>query len=145
MALGKKDSSSEATNGSSSTFSGGDKVAAFLGPGSKVVGKLTFTGPVELDGYIEGEIQSEKSLTIGEAAVVNAKVVGTEVVVRGTVNGDITASRKLSLKAPAKVVGNINSKNLSIEEGVTFEGKCSMNGSVGASSSDSSSSKVGAV
>ena len=104
----------------------GDKIEAFLGKGSKVVGALNFTGPVELDGYVEGEIAAQDRLTIGEAAVIHAKVTGGEVVVKGTVNGDIFASKRLSLKRPARVVGNISTANLSIEEGVIFEGKSSM-------------------
>lgn len=122
-------SSSSSGFGSSGLGSGSDKVEAFLGKGSKVVGNLTFTGPVELDGYIEGEILSQDRLVIGEAAVINARISGAEVLVKGTVNGDISASKRLSLKRPARVVGNISTTNLSIEEGVVFEGKSSMGGS----------------
>ena len=102
------------------------KVEAFLGKGSRVVGSLTFSGPVEIDGYIEGEISAQDKLIIGESAVINGKLNGPEVVVRGSVTGDIFATKKLALRRPAKVVGNITSSSISIEEGVIFEGKCSM-------------------
>lgn len=105
------------------------KAEAFLGKGTKVVGSLSFTGAVEIDGFVEGEINAQEKLTLGEAAVVNAKVTGTEILVRGTVNGDINASKLLILKRPAKIIGNISSANLSIEEGVIFEGRCTMGGS----------------
>ena len=101
---------------------------AFLGKGSKVVGTLTFTGPVELDGQVEGEISSQDKLTVGESAVITAKVSGSEIIIRGTVSGDISASKKLILKKPARITGNITTSNLMIEEGVVFEGKCSMTG-----------------
>lgn len=117
------------SNSSIMTSGSGERVEAFLGKGSKVVGNLTFTGPVELDGYVEGEIVAQDRLIIGEAAVINAKISGGEILVKGTVNGDITASKRLSFKRPAKVVGNITTTNLSIEEGVIFEGKSSMGGS----------------
>lgn len=112
--------------GGLSTVPSQGQVEAFLGRGSRVVGNLQFTGPVELDGQVEGEITAKDKLTIGEAAVISAKVSGAEIVVKGTVNGDIFASKRLSLRRPAKVTGNIVSSNLSIEEGVVFEGKCSM-------------------
>jgi cytoskeletal protein CcmA (bactofilin family) len=99
---------------------------AFLGKGTKVVGTLNFTGSAEIDCQVEGEINAKELLTIAEAAIINGKINGVEVVIRGTVNGDIIASKKLSLRRPAKVVGNITSTNLSIEEGVVFEGKCAM-------------------
>jgi cytoskeletal protein CcmA (bactofilin family) len=101
-------------------------VEAFLGKGSKVVGTLTFTGPVTIDGEVEGEINSRDSLTIGETAVINAKINGSEVLIRGTVNGDIAASKRLALKKPAKVMGNLTCCVLSIEEGVSFEGRSTM-------------------
>lgn len=128
MAIGKSDSDS-AANGLGPART--KKLEAFLGEGSKVVGNLNFTGPVELDGYIEGELNSQETLVIGESAVVNAKIRGGEIVVKGTVNGDIVATKRLSLKKPARVVGNITSSTLSIEDGVIFEGSCSMSDSRG--------------
>jgi cytoskeletal protein CcmA (bactofilin family) len=105
---------------------GNGKVEAMLGRGTKVVGTLTFSGPAEVDGQVEGEIVASDRLTIGESAIVNGKVSGTEVIVKGTVNGDIIAQKRLSLRKPAKVLGNITSAVVSIEEGVVFEGKCTM-------------------
>lgn len=105
---------------------GAGNVDAFLGKGSKAVGTLTFSGPAEIDGEIEGEIHSKDRLSIGESANVKAKILGAEVIIRGTVSGDVAASRSLVLKRPAKVTGNIQAPNLSIEEGVIFEGKCTM-------------------
>ncbi len=109
--------------------SGAGNVDAFIGKGCKISGNLTFTGRAELDGEVEGEVHAKEPLVIGEAAVVTAKISGTDVLVRGTVNGDIFASKSLTLKRPAKIVGNISSPLLTIEEGVIFEGKCSMAGS----------------
>lgn len=113
----------------SSSGSSQGKLEAFLGKGSKVVGNLNFTGPVELDGFVEGEIHAQDRITIGESAVVTGRIVGGEVIIKGTVNGDVSASKRLSLKRPAKILGNISSTNLSIEEGVVFEGKCMMGSS----------------
>ena len=109
-----------------SPIGGGTNVDAFLGKGSRVVGAMTFSGPVELDGDVEGEVHSKDKLVVGESAFIKAKIVGSEVIIRGTVTGDIYASKSLTLKKPARIVGNIQSSVLSIEEGVVFEGKCSM-------------------
>ena len=127
MAFGRSsdDIKSDSDLGLRSVTTGGTKNIAFLGQGSKVVGTLTFSGPVEIDGYVEGELNADK-LVIGEAAVINAKVNGAEITVKGNVTGDITASKRLILQKPARVVGNITSANLSIEEGVIFEGQCAM-------------------
>jgi cytoskeletal protein CcmA (bactofilin family) len=102
------------------------RLEAFLGKTTKIIGKVSFTGPVEVDGYIEGEIESTDKLVVGEGAQLNAKVSGGEVCVKGTVTGDIHASKKLSLLKTARVVGNVSCPNLSIEEGALLEGNCTM-------------------
>ena len=102
--------------------------SAFLGKGTKIVGKLTFEGSVRIEGQIEGEITAQDTLTVGESAVVKAKITGTAVVVHGQVTGDINARNRLELRAPSKVVGNITSSSLVIHEGAVFEGQCSMGG-----------------
>ncbi|HJQ83409.1 MAG TPA: polymer-forming cytoskeletal protein [Candidatus Binatia bacterium] len=99
---------------------------AFLGKGAKIVGKLTFEGSVRIEGEIEGEITAQDTLTIGEGAVVKAKITGTSVVIHGHVNGDIHARTRLELRAPSKVTGNINTPSLVIHEGAHFEGQCAM-------------------
>jgi cytoskeletal protein CcmA (bactofilin family) len=111
--------------------------SAFLGKGARIVGKLTFEGSVRIEGQVEGEITAQDTLTIGEGAVVKAKINGTSVVVHGHVTGDIAAQTRLELRAPSKVVGNISTPNLVIQEGAVFEGNCTMGGAAaGAAASD---------
>jgi cytoskeletal protein CcmA (bactofilin family) len=102
--------------------------SAFLGKGSRVTGKLVFEGTVRIEGQVEGEISAQDTLVIGESAVVNAQVTGTSVVVHGRVTGDITARKRLEIRAPGKLFGNINTPSLVIHEGVIFEGQCVMGG-----------------
>ena len=110
---------------------------AFLGKGARIVGKLMFEGSVRIEGQIEGEITAQDTLTIGEGAVVKAKINGTSVVVHGQVTGDIAARTRLELRAPSRVVGNISTPNLVIQEGAVFEGQCAMGGAAaGAAAGD---------
>jgi cytoskeletal protein CcmA (bactofilin family) len=101
-------------------------VHAFLGPGSRITGKLVFEGPVRLEGQIEGEITAQDTLTIGESAAINAQVTGTAIVIHGHVTGEVTASRRLEIRAPAKLSGSISTPSLVIHEGAVFEGQCTM-------------------
>jgi len=100
--------------------------SAFLGKGSRVTGKLTFEGPVRIEGQIDGETAAQDTLTIGESAVVNAQIVGNSIVIHGRVTGDVTARKRLEIRAPGKLYGNITTPSLVIHEGVVFEGQCSM-------------------
>ena len=99
---------------------------AFLGKGSQINGKLVFEGPARIEGQVEGEITAQDTLTIGEGAVVKARITGTSIVVLGQATGDITARTRLELRAPSKVCGNISTPCLVIQEGAVFEGQCSM-------------------
>lgn len=104
-------------------------VTAFLGQGTRLAGKITFEGPARIEGQVEGEIVASETLWIGEAAVVNAQVGGSTVIIHGKVTGDITASKRLEIRAPGKLYGNVTTPSLVIEEGVIFEGHCSMGAS----------------
>jgi cytoskeletal protein CcmA (bactofilin family) len=101
---------------------------AFLGKGTKVTGKLSFEGPVRIEGQVEGEISAQDTLTIGESAVVNAQITGSAIVIHGRVTGDVTAKKRLEIRAPGKLYGNISAPSLVIHEGVIFEGHCTMGG-----------------
>jgi cytoskeletal protein CcmA (bactofilin family) len=94
--------------------------------GSRVTGQLTFQGPARIDGQVDGEIQCHGTLTIGESAEVRAKIFAQVVIVRGKVEGNITAKEKLELFAPARVIGNISTPRLKVTDGVAFDGDCSM-------------------
>lgn len=100
--------------------------SAFLGKGSRITGKLAFEGAVRIEGHIDGDISAQDTLTIGESAVINAQITGSTVVVHGRVTGDIVARKRLEIRAPGKVIGNISTPSLVINEGVVFEGQCTM-------------------
>ena len=93
----------------------------------KIKGNLEFTGELAFDGKLDGEISSEGTLLLGDSAVINGNLNVGSVVVRGKVNGNITAKDKIEMKATAKVHGDISAKRLSVEDGVTFIGKSEVN------------------
>jgi cytoskeletal protein CcmA (bactofilin family) len=110
----------------SSTEPAEAQVQTHLGKGSRVEGKLTFEGSVRIDGQVDGEVQAQETVIVGESAVVSAQIVANTIIIKGKVSGDITARKRVELKAPAKLLGNIVTPSLVIQEGVVFEGHCSM-------------------
>lgn len=89
----------------------------------EIKGTVKFTNDLVVDGRIEGEIQSDGNLTVGENARLKAEIKTGTVVVYGKVHGNIIANDKVELKATAEVVGDIKAKTLSIEPGAIFVGK----------------------
>jgi cytoskeletal protein CcmA (bactofilin family) len=105
------------------------EIKAYLGRGSRVSGKLNFDGAVRVDGHVEGEISAQDMLIVGERAVVTAQINGNTIIIKGKVTGDINAKKRVEIRAPGKLYGNIVTPSLVIHEGVVFEGHCSMGGS----------------
>ncbi len=105
---------------------GEDEVIAFVGRGVEFKGVITYNGTVRIDGRLDGEIHTEGVLVVGEDAVIAAQVTAGTVISRGKITGDIVASGKVRLLAPAVLNGSVKAPLLSIEEGVLFNGSLEM-------------------
>jgi cytoskeletal protein CcmA (bactofilin family) len=101
-------------------------LVGYLYKGSRVTGQLSFQGPARIDGIVDGEVHCQGILTVGEGAELKAKITGQIVVIRGKVEGNVTAKERIELLAPARLIGNIDAPRLIIAEGVVFDGDCSM-------------------
>ena len=115
---------------------------AHLGKGSRVEGRLTFEGSVQIDGQVEGEIYAHDSVIIGDSAVISAQIQAEVVVIKGKVTGDIAGRKRVELRAPGKLSGNITTPSLVIHEGVFFEGHCSMGNGTESKATEKADRKV---
>lgn len=92
-----------------------------------IKGTLRFTGELTFEGKLEGEITSDGTLHLGDSAVVNGNINVGSVIVRGKINGNITAKDKIDIKAKTELFGDIRASKLVIEEGITFVGRTEVN------------------
>src|SRR3954469_12967711 len=102
------------------------EITTLLGRGAAFEGKLTFDGTVRIDGRFKGEVFSDDVLVIGEGAHVEAEIDIGEVIIQGTVVGNIKAKRTIEIHAPGRVKGDLHTPSLVIDKGVIFEGRCFM-------------------
>jgi len=102
------------------------EITAFLGKGTEFKGVLSFEGTIRVDGKVEGEVISKDTLIGGDEAHLQGDVSVGTLILSGKAVGNISASQKVHLLAPAVIEGNIRTPKLIIEEGVTFDGKCEM-------------------
>jgi len=93
----------------------------------EIKGNIKFSGELTLDGKLDGEIHTDGTLNLGDSAVVNGNINAANVVVRGKINGNITAKEKIDIKSKTELFGDIRATKLAIEEGVTFVGKTEVN------------------
>ncbi|MEJ7623527.1 MAG: polymer-forming cytoskeletal protein [Pyrinomonadaceae bacterium] len=103
------------------------RLSGFVGHGTTLTGETDFHAMLRVDGHLIGTVSSESgTLIIGTNGQVDANVTVAAAMVNGIVNGDILATEKLQLGRTARVMGNIQSPRLIVEEGAILEGSCSM-------------------
>jgi len=103
------------------------RLSGFVGHGTTLSGDTQFHAMLRVDGHLIGSVSSEAgTLIIGNNGQVDANVSVAAAMINGAVHGDIVATEKLQLGRTARVMGNISSPRLIIEEGAILEGSCSM-------------------
>jgi cytoskeletal protein CcmA (bactofilin family) len=103
------------------------RLSGFVGHGTTLTGETEFHAMLRVDGHLIGTVTSESgTLIVGTNGQVDANVSVAAGMINGAVNGDIIATEKLQLGRTARVLGNIHSPRLIVEEGAVLEGSCSM-------------------
>lgn len=101
-------------------------VGAYLGPGTKINGKLHFDGPAVIEGEVEGEIVAQANITVGQQATIKGKITAASILVQGKVMADVQAEKRLEVQPPGSVVGDVMAQSLVIGDGAILEGHISM-------------------
>lgn len=102
------------------------EVTAFIGKGMAIEGKMSFEETVRIDGSFKGEISATGVLVVGDGGYVEGNIKTGSAIITGTVKGTLDAAVRVELRNPAKFVGEIKTPTLIIDEGVVFEGNCTM-------------------
>ena len=96
---------------------------ARLGSSLHVKGEISGNEDLHIDGSVEGLVQlDERKLTVGASAKVTADVVAREVVVYGSVKGNLRARDRIEIKKDGSVVGDLSTARIMIEDGAYFKG-----------------------
>jgi cytoskeletal protein CcmA (bactofilin family) len=105
-------------------------LSGFVGNGTTLTGEANFKGMLRVDGHLSGRVSSQDgTLIISSGGQVDADIEVSVAQIYGTVNGDITATKRIELGRVARVTGNIQTPALVIEQGAIFEGSCRMESS----------------
>ncbi|MGB7068726.1 MAG: polymer-forming cytoskeletal protein [Pyrinomonadaceae bacterium] len=103
------------------------RLSGYVGHGTVLTGETQFQAMLRVDGHLHGTVSSDAgALIVGTNGQVDANVSVASAQINGTVNGDIHATDKVHLGRTAKVVGNVETPKLILEEGAILEGGCSM-------------------
>ncbi|HAP43858.1 MAG: hypothetical protein A2087_11850 [Spirochaetes bacterium GWD1_61_31] len=104
-----------------------EAVTTILGKQTKLNGTLRFDSSLMIRGQFEGSIEAKGSLYVADGAEVKAGTIkALNIVIAGTVSGDIEAVDKIELQSSAQVKGNLRTAKLRMADGLHFEGRCEM-------------------
>jgi len=98
-----------------------------IGVGTEITGDVNTNGDIRIDGFLSGNIFTEGKLVVGETGKIKGEVHCKNTEVLGMIEGKIQVKELVTLKASARIYGDIVTQKLSIEPGSLFTGNCNMN------------------
>ena len=102
--------------------SGKPEGPTIFGKTMKIVGDVKCDEELFVDGEMEGRLDLKNRLTIGPESKVHANIKAKEVIVFGSVRGNVEAEERIALRAGATIVGDIKTAGIIIEDGAYFKG-----------------------
>src|ERR1700678_472089 len=93
-----------------------------FGKSMKIIGEVTSDEELYLDGDLDGKLNLSNRLTVGPNSKVNANIKAQEIVVFGTIKGNVESETRVSLRTGASIVGDIKTAGIVIEDGAYFKG-----------------------
>jgi len=114
-----------AAHSAGSAQNGGTNVVT-LGPRDSLHGRLDIHGDLKIAGTVEGELKASGDILVDSSANVQASIEGSNVSVRGQVNGNVTARKRLTLGGSGRLNGEVKVSRLTVEDGATLNGNVTM-------------------
>lgn len=99
-----------------------------IGEHTTVIGSMESDSSIKICGRIEGDITSKGDVVVLENAVVKGDIRAENLIIAGTVNGNLYVNNTLHLEATARVKGDMELHSFITDEGAFFEGNCKMTG-----------------
>lgn len=109
-------------------MAGNDKVDSVIGANSMVKGDVHSRGTLRIDGTVEGNIRADASVIVGEKGVVKANITASQVIIGGTVHGNVHGRERVEVLSTGRMYGDVTTaaSKFVVAEGVVFEGRCTM-------------------
>ena len=102
-------------------------VNSIIGEGASFNGEFRLSGLIRIDGHFRGLIETDGKVLIGKTGFVDTDIKARIIVAGGEIRGNIYASERIILLSTCKLFGDVVTPRLIIEEGVLFQGKCTIN------------------
>jgi cytoskeletal protein CcmA (bactofilin family) len=98
------------------------KQPATIGPSMTIKGEIRAKEELLVEGEVEGMLESQSLLTVGPSGKVKANIKAREVVIYGSVRGNVEVTEKIAIREQGSLIGDIKSAGISIDDGAYFKG-----------------------
>lgn len=105
---------------------GSKEIETIIGPSVKVEGNFVGEGNVVVGGMVIGSLKTNHDLKVEKEAKIKAEVEAANLFLSGEIRGNVKIMGKTELTSTAKIIGNLETKVLSVESGAIVNGKCLM-------------------
>jgi cytoskeletal protein CcmA (bactofilin family) len=103
------------------------RIDTLIGAGTRIIGDVHFSGGFHVDGHVKGNVDASPDsgavLSVSDSGTVEGSVAVPNVILNGTVTGDILAHDRVELGATARVTGNVYYGLIEMEMGAEINGK----------------------
>jgi cytoskeletal protein CcmA (bactofilin family) len=103
-----------------------EKEACLIGSKITIRGQISGNQDLIVEGRVEGRVSLQNRVTVEESGTVEADLDVSDAAVHGELRGEVNASRSAVLHPSARMVGNIRSPKVVVEEGARFSGAIEM-------------------
>lgn len=103
-----------------------EKLDTVIGAGANFEGTINVKGGIRIDGRFKGNISVDGLLIIGKEGNVEGEIQAKDAVVGGKLKGKVKVDNKIEFQSGAQFEGELTCRGLVVEEGVKFDGSCSM-------------------
>lgn len=103
-----------------------NRIETLLGEHCAITGTITGSGFLKIDGTIDGDVLWEDDIQTSETSMCKGDISCVNAIVSGKIHGNITCQGSLIIENGGSIDGDISVKNLRINEGGIFHGKCTM-------------------
>ena len=98
----------------------------FISEGTQITGEMSVEHDLRVEGAIKGAISVGGALVLGPTGRIDGDVVARSVTLAGHITGNIKAQEKLVLEGKSVLLGDLQTRELVIQEGAIFQGRCAM-------------------
>ncbi len=107
------------------------QITTIIGIGAECNGDFKSDSSIRIDGTVNGNVIVENTVIVGASGVINGDINAQMVIIGGEVYGNLNVPEKVELTSTARVLGDITTNGLVIDEKAIFQGRCDMNQSAG--------------